>query len=424
MGSVAVALLLGAAAVVAGDFPPSPQPEPLPPPTALPSPTRAPEPLPTPIPEGAPIADGVAPDGPTGPLMPAPVPPPQHCCFYTNLEFLAWEVKGTQTPPLVTTGFRSAALPGALGMPGTVVLVGGSLSDSDRSGGRFTVGYWLDDAEVWGVEGTCLFLKQRVADFATGSPGTPVLARPFLDVTRGVEDAAIIALPGTATGSVAVSASSEISSAEGGVRARVLSGAGPWVYALGDFRTLDLKEHIGIAQSSLTAASAGHVRTVLEDSFSTDNQFYGAQAGSNVNFAWGRWSLDLRGKVAVGITHEVAIIEGFHRVTRPAARPAVFATGLLAQPTNIGRFNTDEFGVVPELGLDLGYQITNNVRVFLGYSLIYWSSITRAGNIIDLGVDPNQFLPGRLSGVTRPAFAFQSTDFWMQGANFGLQIRF
>jgi hypothetical protein len=309
-------------------------------------------------------------------------------------------------------------------MPGTAVLFGGPLDDADRSGGRFTAGYWLDDAEIWGLEGTFLFLKQRVADFADSSPGTPVLARPFLDVTRGVEDAAIIALPGTATGSVAVSASSNVWSAEGGVHARILSGSGPWVYVLGGFRTLDLDEHVGIAQSSLATTSAGHVRTVLVDSFSTDNQFYGGQAGTSADFAWGRWSLDLRGKVAVGVTHEIAVVEGFRRVTGESRRPAVFAAGLLAQPTNIGRFSTDDFAIVPELGLDLGYQLTNNVRIFLGYTLIYWSSVARPGDLIDVGVNPNQFLPGHLSGVTRPAFAFQTTDFWMQGVNFGLQIRF
>jgi hypothetical protein len=433
-GSLAAALLLSAA-VYGGDFPPAPQVDALPAPPSLPAPTPIPEPLPRPkpaaeplpsaIPEGVPLEGGLPMEGPGGPLVPAPAPlPPPPCCFYTNLELLLWQVKGTQTPPLVTTGSRNAAIPGALGMPGTAVLIGGSLDDTDRSGARFTMGYWLNDGLVWGVDSTVFFLKQRVSDFSASSPATRVLARPFFDVTRGIEDAAIIALPGTAVGSVVVSAASEVWSAEAGVRARVLSGDGPWVYALGDFRTLDLKEHLAIAQSTLTTTSVGRMRTVLEDSFSTDNQFYGGQAGATANFAWGRWSLDLRGKVAVGVTHEIAFIEGFHRVKEDSTRPRFFFGGLLAQPTNIGRFSTDDFAIVPELGFDVGYQLTHNVRLFVGYSLIYWSSVTRAADLIDVGVNPEQFLPGRLAGPARPAFTFQSTDFWMQGANFGLQIRF
>ncbi|MEI8380327.1 MAG: BBP7 family outer membrane beta-barrel protein [Planctomycetota bacterium] len=101
--------------------------------------------------------------------------------------------------------------------------------------------------------------------------------------------------------------------------------------------------------------------------------------------------------------------------------------GLLALPTNIGSYSRDQFSVVPEVGLNVGRQLTDNVRVYVGYTLIYWSSVVRPGDQIDPVINPTQLPtptgPGTLVGPARPAFAFHDTDFWAQGINFGLEFR-
>ena len=46
--------------------------------------------------------------------------------------------------------------------------------------------------------------------------------------------------------------------------------------------------------------------------------------------------------------------------------------GLLTVPgTNIGRFSQSRFAVVPEIGLNLGYQVTQRMKVFVGYNFLY-----------------------------------------------------
>ncbi len=84
------------------------------------------------------------------------------------------------------------------------------------------------------------------------------------------------------------------------------------------------------------------------------------------------------------------------------------------------------FAVVPELGLNLGYQFTPVIRGFVGYNFIYWSDVVRPGQQIDLNVN-RTFQPGSAiprTGATVPGFPFTGTDFWAQGLTVGLEFRF
>lgn len=72
--------------------------------------------------------------------------------------------------------------------------------------------------------------------------------------------------------------------------------------------------------------------------------------------------------------------------------------------------------------------MTDHLRAYVGYSLLYWSDVVRPGDQIDRGINTTQ-LPtlggqGTLTGPRRPAFSFQDSDFWAQGINFGVQLRF
>ena len=79
--------------------------------------------------------------------------------------------------------------------------------------------------------------------------------------------------------------------------------------------------------------------------------------------------------------------------------------------------------VVPEVGINLGYQFTNHIRGFIGYNFLYWSNVVRPGNQIDQAVNPNLIPPSIPGGPSRPTFDFHGSDFWAQGINFGLDIR-
>ena len=138
--------------------------------------------------------------------------------------------------------------------------------------------------------------------------------------------------------------------------------------------------------------------------------------------------VDLRGAVALGSTHEEIDIQGSTVITPPAGTPTSLPGGLLALPTNIGQFSRDRFAVVPEVGLHVGYQVTNFARAFVGYSFLYCSNVVRAGDVIDRTVNlsqiPTTMGNGTLTGPARPAVLFKDTDFWAQGVDFGLEFRF
>ncbi len=80
--------------------------------------------------------------------------------------------------------------------------------------------------------------------------------------------------------------------------------------------------------------------------------------------------------------------------------------------------------MVPEISLNLGYNITPRLRALVGYTFLYWTNVGRPGDQIDLLLNPSQFPPGTLSGAPRPAFNYNDSDFWAQGLNFGAEYRF
>ena len=86
----------------------------------------------------------------------------------------------------------------------------------------------------------------------------------------------------------------------------------------------------------------------------------------------------------------------------------------------------DRFSVVPEVGINVGYQVTDHINVFVGYSYLYWNNVVRPGNEINLALNstrtPVSLVPP--TGPIAPIFSFRDSDFWAQGVNFGVGLRF
>lgn len=359
-------------------------------------------------------------------------------CFWLRPEYLLWSIRSDHTPPLVTTGPQASL--GALGQPGTQVLFGGDLNRGEFSGGRFTAGMWLDPQMEWGIEGSIFFLGQRSDNFSAFSPGNPVLARPITSPTggSGVEQIANLAqvINGATVlptfGSVTVQAPSELWGAEiNGIMGLWRDSWGR-LDLLGGFRYASLRESINIGENVTIAANSPvnpGAMFLVNDSFSTHNQFYGGQLGLRSELYWGNWQLDVTGKLAVGNTHETVGINGVTGIAAPGTVPTYFQGGLLALPTNIGTYSRNRFAVLPELGLNLGYQLTPHWRVFVGYDVMYWSHVARPGEEINTVVNPTQVprfggSAATLVGAAQPAFTFRDSSFWAQGANLGIEFRY
>jgi Putative beta barrel porin-7 (BBP7) len=164
------------------------------------------------------------------------------------------------------------------------------------------------------------------------------------------------------------------------------------------------------------------------DSFRTRNQFYGGQIGARASYTRGNFFGELDAKLAIGDTHGTVDVSGSSSLTSTTGNITTAPGGLFAGPSKLGRFSQDEFSWLPEVELKVGYKITRHANVFVGYNFTYWTDVLRPGDQVNRNIDTREiptsfnFTPGFTAAPVAPAF--NHTDFWAQGINFGLQFRF
>jgi hypothetical protein len=332
-------------------------------------------------------------------------------------EYLAWWIKSAEAPPLVSTVDNS----------GTSILFGGGVNQETSPGARFTIG-WFNPCQDAGLEATYLFLGNKTTTYNNASQGDPILQRPFLNALTGLQDVGDIAQPRIQTGSISIQLDNEFQSLEVLLRRSVYQECNRHVDFLIGYRYGRFAENLAIDEYDTYTNRPPFVadtRALISDRFSAKNEFNGAELG----FAWRtrrcRWSMELLGKLALGSTRSRVIVNGSTVITVPDVNPVTYPGGFLALPTNMGIYDQDSFSVMPELGINVGYDVTCHLKATIGYSFLYWSRIARPGDQIDTNLNPNQFPPPEaLEGMPSPQFRFITSDFWMQGLNAGLEYRF
>lgn len=347
--------------------------------------------------------------------------------FWVQAEYLLWWLKDNPVPPLATVG--PVAGLGVPGTPGTAVILGGEPVDQGTfSGGRFTVGGWFDCCQTCGFEAGYFFLGQSGDDSRVGCPPNAVLARPFFNVNIGAPDWQLACFPGALDGSIRATVNSRLQGAEANAIKNVCCGPCYRFDLLGGFRFLRLDESLTVHENVEVLADPDPdvvgTRFRLWDDFGTRNQFYGGQLGGRLEVRRGRLFMNLLGKVALGSTHKTVDINGSTTIQAPGGPAERFRGGLLALPSNIGHYNRDCFAVVPEVGVNVGYQITSSLRGYVGYTFLYWSDVARPGDQVNLRLNPDQFPPAPIIPGAAPRPRFDSTDFHAHGVNFGLEFRF
>ncbi len=358
--------------------------------------------------------------------------------FYAAAEYLSWWTKADHVPALVTTGdpnnVNANGRFGFLGQSSTQTLFGdGSINGGPRSGVRITAGYWLDMFQEEGVEISGFVLGQKSNHFNASSADFPVLARPFFNLNTNSEFSELVAFPGLSTGRVSVDNRSNLWGIEANQRCNLLCCCDRRIDLFGGFRYLDLDESINIVEdiNGLGTAPAPFTnqRALVFDRFATHNSFYGGQLGLDSEFRRGRWFLDVKGKLGIGVTDSKVTIDGGQTFVNADGTRRQVQGGLLALSSNIGKYHKDHFSFVPEVGMNLGYQVNDNIRVFGGYNVLYWTGVLRPGDQIDRALDvtriPNFPVAGTaLGGEPRPAPTFKASDFWAHGITVGVEFRY
>jgi hypothetical protein len=340
--------------------------------------------------------------------------------FWVGAEYLLWWTSGMSVPPLVTASPQGTTLgaAGVLGQPTTTVLVGGRIDDDVRSGVRTRYGIWFDRNDRFGLEGSFVYLlvdDERVNVAPTNV--NDIIARPFFNVTTGRQEANVANFPGLDSGSARVTAHGEMFMADGNLRAKLFCGCDWRVDVLAGYRYANLNERLVISEDLVNVGVQAGTGFLIRDRFATENQFQGGQLGLAGEWQRGRLFVDWRGLVALGAGIKSVTISGTTTTTAPGGVPVTTNAGLLAQPSNSGTFHATDFSVLPEVGVNVGYQVSSALRLWVGYSFLYWTRVVRPGNQMDLRVDLTQTQPF-------PTFHMNRTDIWMQGISFGAGLRF
>lgn len=315
-------------------------------------------------------------------------------------EYLYWTVRGNSVPPLASVGNPADAVPGALGQPGTGLLVNNTINYRWMSGVRAEAGRWFGEAQRFGIEGSGFLFERNPRNLAfTDANGIAAAPNLYAPVNNGAE-AATVPLNG-----LGITQRLRLWGAEANGLVNLLRCERWSVDFLAGGRYVDLEEELALNYNAQAAVALNG-----NDNFRTRNQFYGGQVGTKVAWNSGKWHVDLVGKVGLGNNHRTTTVGG---IQTNAAGAVALPFGVYAQANNIGRITDDTFAVVPEAKVQVGYDLTRNLRATLGYSFLYWNNVARPGNAVDRVI----------AGPGRPFRQVGETDFWAHGFNGGLEFR-
>ena len=352
-------------------------------------------------------------------------------------EALYWWSKSSPVPvPILTQGSLADPVPGAIGQPGTSGPAGKPEHESSRdreAAGSLSV-FRLIARQTWGFEASYFSLATASvgqAVFSDGSAGSALLTFPFFNPLASREDSS----PDRGDFR-SVCGDGRINTAKSFCKRTDLSllhnvhnSNGIRVDLLGGFRNVNLNESLGFTSDSPNVPPNAPAFFRTFDSFSANNNFYGGQFGVRASYDAARFFVNATGKLAMGGTVETVSVNG-GTFTNIGGGFSSAPGAYLTQPSNMGTQTRDQFAVVPEMNLNFGFRLRPWASVIVGYSFLYISSVARPGDQIDRVINPSQSsaisntFPAAPVGPALPGLTVHNTDFWAQGLNFALELRF
>ncbi len=342
-------------------------------------------------------------------------------------EYLLWWTKGMDLPPLLSLSTTS-------GGTSQSVIGDETIGDRARSGWRITFGLRPTECTPWGAEVTYFQLGPKsFGSYVEGDGESTILTRPFYNLSTGEADVHEIANMSGLAGSLSLGVETKFNGVEVLFRRRVMDWCVASVDFLAGWRYNQLSDELDIYENipEIVGTYVDIDGTTLEagsslrrlDQFRTRNIFNGGELGFTTEMQHCRWSIEAMMKIAFGSTQSRVSVAGSTRRTPVESTSSqTLSSGMLALPSNEGVYTQSSFTMIPELGLTVGYDLTCRLRATFGYSVIYWGQVVRAGDQINLDINPTQL--STLTGLARPNPPFSTTDFWAQGMNFGLEYHF
>ena len=342
--------------------------------------------------------------------------------WWTRLELLMHWRQGRDFPALVTTDPADEDPETAGILPDATVLFGLDRETSQvQPGMRLDFGTWLDPSQCIGIGNRFFFLGKDSIRFSRSSAENAVLGIPFFSELDEENSGLLISFPDLLEGRVDINGSNEVFGNDVYAKFLVCRTNSGRIDLITGYHFSRINDFLRIESRSAITDIAGELplgttsRTF--DRFDTRNEFHGGILGFSIQHEYCCWSVQSQMQIAFGSMHQRAAAFGASSITVPGDDPTFAEGGVFTTETNIGQIEQDEFCVVPEAAVTLGYRVRPGMELTFGYSFAYWSDVARAGNVIDqvVGLD---------DGATRPVLAFSHSDFWIQGLNFGVSCEF
>ncbi len=349
--------------------------------------------------------------------------------YWVNVESLLWFGQKRNLPVVVTSA-PQGVLPVA-GDPNVVNEVGGTdgLSSGLLTGYSLSGGRYLDDCQKIGIGGRVFGIFQNVQSRTLTSDGSTSIGIPFYNTLIGAEDAYLVAARTAnnvpiSSGTVTARADLNMLGAEASGYFLLGRSSDHRVDLVSGYTYNKLKDSMSLVSSSVNEFTGDLIQdgTVFttNDLFEAENNFHGAHIGMLSSVVHKRISLSTLAKVSFGSMAQTVSVRGF--TDQSVHNPGSFPGGILTQQSNITEFSRNTFAFLPEMKVKMGYSLSDNIQMTVGYSFMYWSSVALAGNQIDRTVDISQALGGAASN--RPAFSFDDSGYWMHGVDLGLAVTY
>lgn len=344
--------------------------------------------------------------------------------YWVNMDFLLWWRDERVFPALLTTQPNNGVLPGA------TVLFGGSMDESARPGGRLELGLWLDSCQRTAVGVRYLGVADAsISPEYTSNDGS-FLARPFLDVSTNPATPTAFpvinafANPPT-TGRIGLRTDSEFQAGDVFFQWTLRRSACASFGFLAGYQMAQIDESLLIESFTQSGVGTGVQSIAVSDLFDARNEFHGGLFGLRGDYRCGQFGVELLGRFGFGNMRQSILIAGSTTSTDASGQTSTRNSGLLAQSaTNGGLHEQDKFSFMNEAGVKLAFYPREQLKLSLGYSLMYWSSVVRPGHEIDTSIDGRLLTALPPADATRPAFAFNPTDYLVHGLTVGAELRF
>jgi hypothetical protein len=289
---------------------------------------------------------------------------------------------------------------------GGVTNVGGSVGLPIASGLRIDTGMWWDLEQIKGT--------QTIVDTVFRSTNTIAFGAGSTINTNAGANSFTVTAPST------FQTWSQYGDTEANMMRRLYCDDGTRIYFLYGTKLAYLEED-AMFRYTLAGGAAGAVGAAnFLDEFHVRNGFLGGDAGFLVKSVFGNWTVDAAAKCALGVNYVASTALGSNNAAGAVAGTGGAAVGgntqIFTNDSNIGYRETSYFSVIPELNLNLAYQVTERIQVRMGYTFMAWINTQRPGDQIDPTLTP----AGAIAGThTAPVVPNVTSTYIIHGLNFG-----